>query len=66
MAINANKPTGTAIGAPVSRTSWPRVRPSEVSMAMQRTVLSPSCCETSSTRRLPPLVVSRAFRISGR
>ena len=46
-------PTGTEIGAPVSVTSWPRTRPSEVSIAMQRTVLSPSCWATSRTRRLP-------------
>src|SRR5919112_4932784 len=59
-------PTGTEIGAPVSVTGWPRTRPSEVSMAMHRTVFSPSCWDTSSTRRLPLFVVSRAFRISGR
>ena len=59
-------PTGTEIGAPVSVTSWPRTSPSVVSMAMVRTVFSPSCCATSSTRRLPWLVVSRALRIAGR
>jgi hypothetical protein len=59
-------PTGTEIGAPVSRTGWPRTRPSEVSMEMQRTVDSPSCWATSSTRRLPWFSVSSAFRISGR
>ena len=31
-------PTGTAIGSPVSVTSWPRTRPSVVSIAMVRTV----------------------------
>ncbi len=31
-------PTGTEIGWPVSVTSWPRTRPSLVSMAMVRTV----------------------------
>ena len=31
-------PTGTEIGAPVSVTSWPRTRPSLVSMATVRTV----------------------------
>ena len=31
-------PTGTLIGWPVSVTSWPRTRPSLVSMAMVRTV----------------------------
>ena len=30
-------PTGTMIGAPVSVTSWPRARPSDMSIAMQRT-----------------------------
>ena len=35
-------------------------------MAIVRTVLSPRCWATSSTRRLPWLVVSSAFRISGR
>src|SRR6266536_3360702 len=59
-------PTGTLIGAPLSLTSWPRTRPSEVSIAMVRTVDSPRCCATSSTRRLPLLVVSSAFRIAGR
>src|SRR5262245_32042054 len=59
-------PTGTAIGWPVSVTSWPRTRPSDVSMAMVRTVDSPRCCATSSTRRWPPFVVSSAFRIAGR
>src|SRR3954467_7482376 len=59
-------PTGTMIGLPVSPTSWPRTRPSAVSMAMVRTVDSPRCCATSSTRRLPPFCVSSAFRIAGR
>src|SRR3989440_825887 len=59
-------PTGTAIGWPVSATSWPRTRPSVVSMAMVRTVDSPRCWATSSTRRLPLLVVSMALRIAGR
>src|ERR1700761_2371937 len=64
-------PTGTRIGAPVSTTSWPRVRPSVESMAMARTAFSPRCCATSNTRRtfLPVrgsvLVVSSAFRIAG-
>ncbi|SIT57496.1 hypothetical protein BQ8794_40095 [Mesorhizobium prunaredense] len=35
-------------------------------MAMQRTVFSPRCWATSSTRRLPTLTVSSAFRIAGR
>src|SRR6202171_2049098 len=59
-------PTGTMIGAPVSVTSPPRTSPSVVSMAMVRTVDSPRCCATSSTRRLPLLVVSMAFRMAGR
>src|SRR5690606_31034817 len=59
-------PTGTEIGAPVSATDWPRTRPSVESMAMQRTVFSPRCCATSSTRRLPWLSVSSAFRIAGK
>src|SRR5665213_759751 len=59
-------PTGTLICDPVSRTSWPRVRPSVESIAIVRTVDSPRCCATSRTRRLPPLSVSSADRISGR
>src|SRR4051812_26855336 len=59
-------PTGTAIGMPVSVTSWPRTRPSDTSIAMARTVDSPRCWATSRTRRLPWLVVSSAFRIAGR
>jgi hypothetical protein len=43
-------PTGTRIGAPVSRTSMPRTSPSVLSMAMQRTVFSPRCCATSTVR----------------
>src|SRR5919202_3802805 len=59
-------PTGTAMGWPVSLTAWPRVRPSVESMAMARTVFSPRCCATSSTRRLPRLSVASAFRMAGR
>src|SRR6478736_8180584 len=59
-------PTGTMIGEPVSVTSPPRTSPSVVSMAMVRTVDSPRCWATSSTRRLPLLVVSMALRIAGR
>src|SRR6056297_1402398 len=33
---------------------------------MVRTVPSPRCCATSSTRRLPPLSHSSALRIAGR
>ena len=36
-------PTGTVICAPVSRTDWPRVRPSVASIAIVRTVFSPKC-----------------------
>src|SRR5665647_3041710 len=60
------RPTGTMIGLPVSLTSWPRTRPSAVSIATVRTVDSPRCCATSSTRRLPPFCVSSALRMAGR
>ena len=66
MRPSVSMPTGTVIGAPVSETAWPRTRPSVESMAMVRTVFSPRCCATSRTRRLPPFMVSRALRISGR
>src|SRR4029079_3206366 len=33
---------------------------------MVRTVDSPRCCATSSTRRLPPFLVSIALRMAGR
>src|SRR4051794_20712161 len=59
-------PTGTWIGEPVSLTSWPRTRPSVVSIAMVRTVDSPRCWATSSTRRLPPFLVSSELRMAGR
>src|SRR5215475_3426937 len=59
-------PTGTSIGWPVSVTSWPRTRPSVVSIAMVRTVDSPRCWATSSTRRLPPFLVSSELRMAGR
>src|SRR5580692_4478429 len=58
-------PTGTSIGSPVSVTSWPRTKPSVASIAIVRTVDSPRCCATSSTRRLPPFLVSRELRIAG-
>src|SRR4029077_9707336 len=69
-----SSPTGTEIGCPVSVTSCPRTSPSEVSIATGRTVDSPRCCATSSTRRPvgllsvfnPALLVSSAFRIAGR
>src|SRR6201995_1114438 len=59
-------PTGTAIGRPVSVPSWPRTRPSVASIAIVRTVDSPRCWATSSTRRLPPFLVSSELRIAGR
>src|SRR5882724_10035605 len=65
MRPSVSSPTGTEIGCPVSVTSWPRTRPSLVSIATVRTVDSPRCCATSSTRRLPPFVVSSAFKIAG-
>ena len=43
-------PTGITIGDPVFRTGTPRARPSVESIAMVRTVFSPRCCATSSTR----------------
>src|SRR3712207_285622 len=58
-------PTGTEMPAPVSTTSWPRTRPSVVSMAMVRTVRSPRCCATSSTRVRSPTLVCSAFSMLG-
>src|SRR6185295_6771130 len=66
MRPRVSSPTGTAIAAPVSVTSWPRTKPSVASMATVRTVLSPKCWATSSTKRLPRFWVSSALRISGR
>ena len=62
---SVSRPTGTVIGPPVSSTSWPRVRPSVPSMAMVRTVVSPSCWATSSTSRLPCTSVVSALRMAG-
>src|SRR4051794_21098182 len=59
-------PTGTAIGWPVSVTSWPRTRPSVTSIAIVRTVDSPRCCATSSTSRMLPFLVSSELRMAGR
>src|SRR5215475_7166316 len=59
-------PTGTSIGSPVSVTSWPRTRPSVASIAIVRTVDSPRCWATSSTRRLLPFLVSSELRMAGR
>ena len=60
MRPSVSGPTGTLIGAPVSSTSLPRTRPSVLSIAMQRTVRSPSSCATSITSVSPSerLVVS--------
>ncbi len=41
-------PTGTEMAAPVSRTSWPRTRPSVGFRAMARTTSSPRCSAISS------------------
>src|ERR1700761_460550 len=59
-------PTGTVIGAPVSTTSWPRTMPSVLSMAMQRTVRSPSSWATSSTRVRSSILLCSAFWMNGR
>src|SRR6185437_6384034 len=59
-------PTGTSIGRPVSVTDWPRTRPSVASIAIVRTVDSPRCCATSSTRRLPWFLVSSELRMAGK
>ena len=47
-------PTGTRIPSPVFTTVAPRMRPSVVSIAIVRTVFSPRCCATSSTRLFAP------------
>src|SRR6202040_3341086 len=54
------------IGPPVSTTAPPRTRPSVVSIAIVRTVFSPRCCATSSTRVLPWFCACSAFRMFGR
>ena len=41
-------PTGTVMGPPVSRTSWPRTMPSVGFSEMARTRSSPRCWATSS------------------
>jgi len=48
MRPSVSLPTGMEIGAPVSLTIIPRVRPSVEAMAMARTWLSPRCWATSS------------------
>src|SRR5216683_7197315 len=67
---SVSSPTGTVIGAPVSITSIPRTRPSVESIEMHRTMLSPRCCATSSTRlngrsSIDGLVTRSALRIDG-
>ena len=59
-------PTGTVMGAPVSVTDWPRTMPSVLSMAMQRTVRSPSSWATSRTNSRSPILLVRAFWMKGR
>src|SRR5210317_642838 len=53
-------PTGTVMGPPVSRTSWPRTRPSVGFRAIARTRSSPKCWATSRVKTLvsPPMVMS--------
>ena len=63
-------PTGIMMGLPVSRTSMPRMRPSVESMATARTVDSPRCWATSSTRlsglsEMLGLLTVMALRIRG-
>ena len=45
-----SRPTGTEIISPVFSTGMPRTSPSVESMAMHRTVFSPRCWATSTTR----------------
>ena len=54
------------MGPPVSRTGWPRTRPSVESNAMQRTLLSPRCWATYKTRRWSWPWTYKEFRIGGR
>ena len=58
-------PTGIMIGSPVSTTWVPRTSPSVVSIAIVRTVFSPRCCATSSTRVRPASSMCSAVRIAG-
>src|SRR3712207_3727610 len=52
MRPRAASPTGTAIGAPVSTISIPRIAPSVDDIATARTMLRPMCCCTSATSRI--------------
>ena len=70
MRPSTSSPTGIRIGLPVFLTAMPRTRPSVVSMATQRTVRSPRCCATSTTRlsgrsSIAGLVTVSAVLISG-
>ena len=58
-------PTGTWIGAPVSRASSPRFSPSVLSIAIVLTLDSPKCCATSKINLFPPLSHCKAVSISG-
>ena len=58
-------PTGTLIGAPVSVTSSPLLRPSVESIAMVLTLDSPKCWATSKTNLFPAFLHSSAVKISG-
>ena len=62
MRPSTSRPTGTWIGLPVFSTGMPRTRPSVVSMAMVRTLCSPRCCATSTTR-LPGSLLIDGFEM---
>src|SRR5690348_7527350 len=66
MRPSVSGPTGIMIGSPVSTTSAPRTSPSVVSIAIVRTVFSPSCCATSRTRVRPLFSMCSAFWIAGK
>src|SRR3984957_19643769 len=66
MRPSVSGPTGTVIGPPVSTTSWPRTRPSVLSIAIQRTVRSPSSWATSSTSVCSDSLVCSAFWMNRR
>ena len=60
-------PTGMVIGAPCEMASIPLLNPSVLSIATVRTVFSPMCCCTSTTRIFPfGRVISIASWIRGR
>ncbi len=50
------------MASPVSTTSWPRTKPSVMSIAIVRTVFSPKCCATSNTSVLPLLSVVKRIQ----